>query len=218
MSSQTRVLLRFAALERVMRRACPSRNRDTLISFIRFGRPIGMSTCNHNGISHIYLWLPVIAFTFPFSDKREEADDVVPQPIPSIVLPNSHPFPRLRPRPPPIQNSCRLHKNTLGWSSSSRDGTWTSRMDVRPRGRAQQKPKTKTKNDSLPERPVHNVFYMTDCPAKFLRSGRRRNRTEGGHPSVERGGSVGAKPRLGNLEWKREEGWKDENQKIGYTL
>ena len=62
----------------------------------------------------------MIPFAFPFSDKREEADEpVVQQPTPSTVPPNSHLFPRLRPRRPPKWDSYRPHEDTRGWSSSS---------------------------------------------------------------------------------------------------
>ena len=124
MSNQTRVLHDLQ----------PSRNQDTLISLLRRARPIGMSTCNHNRISHIYYCLPLIPFAFPFSVKREEATSRSFNNA-STVLPNSYPFPRLRPQRPPKWNYCWLHEGTHGWSSSSQGGIWTSQIEVWPRWR-----------------------------------------------------------------------------------
>ena len=76
-SNQMHVLLRFAALERVMRRVYPRGIK--ILSLLRCGRPSGMSTCNHNRISHIYYCLPLIPFTFPLSVNREKADEPVVQ-------------------------------------------------------------------------------------------------------------------------------------------
>ena len=133
-----------------------------------------MSTCNHKRISHICYCLPLIPLTFPFSVKREEATSWSFNNA-STVLPNSHPFPRLRLQRPPKWNSCRLHKNTHGWSSSPRRFMDIADRRLAPMEEDTTKAEDESEDHSLSERPVHDVFYVTDYPTRSLRLGRGRD-------------------------------------------
>ena len=109
----------------------PSRNQDTLISLLCCARPISMSTCNHNIISHICYCLPLIPFAFLFSVKCEKATSQLFNNALTVLL-NSYPFLHLRPQRPPKWNYCWLHEDTHRWSSSSQGGIWTSQIEVWP--------------------------------------------------------------------------------------
>ena len=85
-------------------------------------------------ISYAHHCPPVIAFPFPFTDKRKEPTR---QPVDSPA--ERSPFLHLRPRRLPIRNSCWLHKESRGWSLSSQGNTWTSWIDVLARWRKQQR-------------------------------------------------------------------------------
>ena len=118
---QTRVLLRFTALERVMRRLP--------LKETRYSRCYAMddqSACLV-AITTEYL---IYATAYQSSPSRFHSQSNVKRRTmltspsfnsASTVPPNSHPFPHLRPQWPPKWDSCRLHKDTRRWQSSSQD-------------------------------------------------------------------------------------------------
>ena len=125
--------VRFAAHGARHKVLFPSRNQDTLVYTLRTRRTDPVVNCHHylQSQQNSIIWtcthtdyflctplpsshrLPVSVLQQTKRGGRCQRDSL------ATVPPNSHPFPRLRPRRLPIQDSCLLHKGSSGWSLSS---------------------------------------------------------------------------------------------------